>query len=112
MIRILALVLLSFMGCEKDSTTPCVKAPFDAYEWLSDMREDLKKFDTPASIVQYTYKGECVYLVNGCEGCPDAMSMVYNSDGKEICKFGGIVGFNTCPDFSEQATNEKVLYEQ
>jgi methylmalonyl-CoA/ethylmalonyl-CoA epimerase len=29
-----------------------------------------------------------------------------------VCRFGGIAGFNTCPDFSQKAKNEKIIWRK
>ncbi|MEQ8474448.1 MAG: hypothetical protein RIC35_24840 [Marinoscillum sp.] len=108
--KILFLLIAAF-ACE-NALAPCEKQPFTTYEWLGEMRDQLNDSGNQSSITQYLYKGECVYLVAACEDCADGMSTVYDTNGENICLFGGIAGFNSCPDFSEQATNAKVIFKK
>jgi len=98
-------------GCEDDLDSVCVDEPFDRYEWLADIRADLKTTEISSSITQYRYNEQCVYLVNPGD-YPDSMTQVYNMEGEVICQFGGIAGSNTCPDFYEKATDAKIIFEQ
>ncbi|HCX22391.1 MAG: hypothetical protein CMB80_22390 [Flammeovirgaceae bacterium] len=98
-------------SCKEESEGVCTSEPFEAYEWLSDIRTNLDNSETVTSITQYVYNDNCVYEVN-YGAYVDALVIVYNEQGEEICKFGGIAGFNTCPDFDEKATNEKVIFQK
>lgn len=63
-------------------------------------------------IYAYKYKGDTVFLVSStCEQCADMMAHVYSCKGKTICQFGGIAGLNTCPDFSDLATNRELVWK-
>lgn len=116
-----ALILLS-TSCEKDKptidsggivvTTCTVQNPLETIQWLKEIRDgfDMQANPLPKRITQYFYQGECVFLIDGCVGCDDNLTTVYNVDQEVICEFGGIAGVNTCPDFDTVATGQVILY--
>lgn len=92
------------------STKSSVTCENDA--WLNTMIASLEtRSDQKAEIVQYRYKDQVVYYVDDCKGCADSMQIVYNCTGESLCTFGGIAGFNTCPDFFEKATDKKIIWQ-
>ncbi len=102
--------LLGFVatGCREEIKNTCnVRNPRDL-PWLQKIIDQNRSNPTGARIVQYTYRGESVFLVNLCEGCPDALTNVYNCKGEVICEFGGIDGRITCPDFSRAEEGEVI----
>jgi hypothetical protein len=83
----------------------------DEDAWLESTIQALEtQADQKAELTRYRYTNETVYLVDNCLGCADAMQVVYSCSGEERCRFGGIAGFNTCPDFFETATDKKVVW--
>lgn len=80
-------------------------------EWLRTIITDAQQNSTKAEVTRYQYKGETVYYIDTCKGCADSMGQVYNCSGEVICQFGGIAGFNTCPDFYDVATHKKVIWK-
>lgn len=86
--------------------------PLKNIPWLKELKETFEQSSQAAGtrIVQYEYEGECVFLVDDCYGCADALQVVYNFDQEKICEFGGIDGRNTCPDFMEKATGKIILW--
>jgi hypothetical protein len=83
----------------------------DDNTWLDNTIKALEaSVDQKSEITRYRYNSETVYLVDNCLGCADAMQVLYSCMGEERCKFGGIAGFNTCPDFFETATDKKVIW--
>jgi hypothetical protein len=83
----------------------------DDNTWLDNTIKALENnADQKAEIIRYRYNSETVYLVDNCLGCADAMQILYNCSGEERCTFGGIAGFNTCPDFFETATDKTVIW--
>lgn len=78
--------------------------------WLDQEIDLLKTLNTTARLTQYTYRDEAVFEVATCIECADTMTVVYTCDGTAICTFGGIAGFNTCPDFYDTATDKKVIW--
>lgn len=79
-------------------------------DWLNQEIEKLDSMNTTARLTQYTYRGQTFFEVRTCLECADTMTVVYNCEGKDICTFGGIAGFNTCPDFYETAIDKKVIW--
>jgi hypothetical protein len=79
--------------------------------WLQPYIDAFKNNTAVKSeIIRYLYNGKIVYYMDSCKGCPDSMAIVYNCMGEVICQFGGIAGFNTCPDFTDKATQKKVIW--
>lgn len=113
-IYLLSLLVLIFLSCKTTSKAQNKSnSPLEDITWLKELKTSFEKDSgqRKAMIIQYTYNKETVFLIENCFQCPDGMSTVYNSKKKVICEFGGIIGKNTCPDFSEKATNEKVIYK-
>ena len=80
--------------------------------WLDEKIEQMHRADMQqAEVYTYKYKSETVIMINACVDCADSMTLVYNCAGTEICKFGGIAGFNTCPDFEATATDRKLYWK-
>jgi hypothetical protein len=105
---IICLPYLAFSAftCDDSISLPC-----DNNQWLQEQVDALKRNSQKGIIEQYEYEGEIVISLNSCVGCPDAITVIYNCDGKELCKFGGLAGFNTCPDFDTSAVLIKVIFE-
>lgn len=79
--------------------------------WLQPYVDGLRSnSDIKSEVIQYQYHEHTVYYIDSCKGCPDSMPVVYNCTGEAICRFGGIAGFNTCPDFAETVANKKVIF--
>jgi hypothetical protein len=98
-------------GCREEIKNTCnVRNPRDL-SWVNKIIDQNRLNREGAEIVQYTYQGASVFLVNLCKGCPDAMTIVYNCQGEAICEFGGLDGRNTCPDF-DQAVQGEVIWGQ
>lgn len=92
---------------------PCnVEDPLEDLDWLKDIKTsmELNMGMAGSQIIQYTYNDSTVFWVDICYGCADNMIVVYNCKGDEVCRFGGIAGFNTCPDFEENATDKTMLF--
>jgi hypothetical protein len=79
-------------------------------EWLKDLVSDLEQGSTKGKITQYFYHHKTVYLINLCLNCDDSGAEVYDCQRNVICRFGGIAGLYTCPDFNSQAKNERVIW--
>ena len=106
-IIILLSISLSAFTCEDSLSLPC-----DNNEWLQDQVDAMKRNRSQDGIIeQYEYEGQVVISINACVGCADAMTIVYDCTGRELCKFGGIAGFNTCPEFDDVAVFVKVIFE-
>jgi hypothetical protein len=80
--------------------------------WLQGMIKSFEEREGQRAVItRFTYNNEIVYLVDDCLGCADAMQVVYSCSGEERCKFGGIAGFNTSPDFFEKATDKEIIWQ-
>lgn len=108
-VLLLLLLVMCAFKCENDSSQDESEYCPDT-QWLKSIIENAKQGTSKAEIVRYHYSNQTVYYVNTCIDCADGMAVVYDCAGDEICKFGGIAGFNTCPDFEEKATNKKVIW--
>src|SRR5690349_1191075 len=97
-LMVLLLATCAFQ-CE-DSSYPDESGYCTDTAWLKTIIENAHQNTSKAEVIRYQYKGETVYYIDTCKGCADSMAIVYNCSGQEICKFGGIAGFNTCPDFN------------
>ncbi|MGL1885687.1 MAG: hypothetical protein OCD76_04155 [Reichenbachiella sp.] len=95
-----------------EMTTCTYLDPVDQIDWLEDLVIEYEQNSQPSRITQYEYKGACVFQVDHCYMCPDAGSVVYNAEKEVVCEFGGFIGNNTCPDFSNEATNAIELYNK
>lgn len=81
-------------------------------EWFISILDGLKNnADIKSEVIRYTYHGQTVYYIDSCKGCADSMALVYTCSGEVICQFGGIAGFNTCPDFADFAIDKKVIWQ-
>lgn len=90
----------------------CEDDPLENIAWLKELKTtfDQRAGAAGSQIIQYTYEGECVYLIDDCYQCPDALNLVFDKDKNLLCEFGGIDGRDTCPGFLDNATNKIVLY--
>ena len=93
-------------------TSCTTEHPFEGILWLKEIRDGfaMQANPLPKRITQYSYKNECVFLIDGCVGCDDNLSYVYNENQDLICEFGGVAGINTCPSFEIIATEKLILY--
>lgn len=109
----LTIFLLSCSNEENQVDSCNVKNPLEDLEWLAQIKSNFNMIanDAVARITQYTYNNALVFLVEDCVNCSNKQQIVYNCSGTQICKFGGITGENTCPDFLDNATDKKVLYQ-
>ena len=97
---------LSAFTCEDSLVNPCGES-----DWLNAELQNMKRNKAGKGLIEeYRYKDQVVISITDCNGCADAMTIVYNCAGQELCKFGGIAGFNTCPDFANEATFVGVIY--
>ncbi|MEP5613653.1 MAG: hypothetical protein ABJP45_15485 [Cyclobacteriaceae bacterium] len=104
-------VIICAVSCDKHQADCTPENPLVELEWLANLVDGFESNSQldGVQIVQYTYQGSSVFLVDTCVGCADGISSVYNCDGDVICEFGGIDGRNTCTDF-EGATDERYIY--
>jgi hypothetical protein len=108
--------LFGFLACDKaqaDDPLCISNDPLEEIDWLKDIKEMLEQRANPTGgqIIQFTYQGACVFWVDTCYGCADNLIRVYDAEMNVVCEFGGIAGFNTCPDFERAATDQKMLFD-
>jgi len=99
---------LTASTCEDSSTFPCEES-----DWLKQRITSMRVRSSAGKgyIAQYFYKGQTVILIDDCSNCSDAMQVLYDCSGNELCQFGGIAGLNTCPDFESKGRFVRMLYE-
>lgn len=106
---LLLILSLSFSAftCEDSLDLPCANS-----DWLQIKVKEIKRASWQKGLIeQYEYEGQVVISINNCVGCADAMTVIYDCAGNELCKFGGIAGYNTCPNFSVKAKFVKVIFK-
>ena len=113
------ILIFLIISCEKNNDltnqSACnIETPLEDIVWLKDLKNTFDQNMSPQinKITQYDYKDQCIFLVENCIGCADAMTIGYDYNQNVICQFGGIAGLNTCPDFDSLATNMQILYNQ
>lgn len=108
------IVILVMINCSSSSRLSkeiddCHKGKVPS--WVREMAREIRSSKSKGEIVQYYYRDQFVFSIDPCGGCADAMTTVYDCDQREICRFGGIAGFLTCPDFAEHASQRKVILQ-
>ena len=97
-----AVLLVGALSCRAQQ--PAAADSANLPDWLKEKISGFKKSGNDRARVQaYRYQGATVYMVEECLGCPDAMAVVYATNGDVLCEFGGIAGSNSCPDFDREA---------
>lgn len=109
----LILVLSACNNDDENNEICSTENPLEDIVWLSEIRNMFDQDMGPMrqKITQYKYYGKDVFMIESCYQCPDAISIVYDCEKNVVCEFGGIDGRNTCPDFYQNATEEKILYD-
>ena len=96
------MLLVGMLSCKAQQ--PSVGDSDHLPQWLTEKISGFKESDNDRARVQaYRYRGDTVYMVEECYGCPDAIAVVYAANGDVLCEFGGIAGSNSCPDFDREA---------
>jgi len=103
-------LMCSAFQCENNSF-PDESAYCTDTAWLQTIIKNAQQNSSKAEVIRYLYNGQTVYYINTCIDCADGMAQVYTCSGEVICQFGGIAGFNTCPDFNDTATEKKVIWK-
>ncbi|MFC0185171.1 hypothetical protein SAMN04515674_112105 [Pseudarcicella hirudinis] len=113
--KVLFAALILMAGCKKEevkqSDSSNLSVTTITCTAIAEKIEEAKSGGNKIEVYSYEYKGKTVYLFDTCIGCADNMTIVYDCDGKTLCQFGGIAGFNTCPDFEKTAGNKKLVYK-
>ncbi len=112
-LSLIAVFCISFLACDDNTGIEQIcktDKPLEDIEWLENAKNYFVSSQNKDRITQYDYNNEIVFFVEDCYDCADAMGIVYNCEQETLCQFGGIAGFNTCPDFDSLATNAIILY--
>lgn len=94
-----------FSGCEK------LDVPKDTPACIKSKIRNAEKHNIE-SIYEYTYNGKTVYLINA--NCCDWQNELYDDNCNLLCApTGGIGGGGDgqCPDFAQNKTNEKLIWQ-
>ena len=108
-------VLIIFHSCEEiPSPTTCeVPEPEKNIEWLRSVIEEAEAGrDLTGKITLYSYQNKEVFLQEVSLNIADGIDYVRGCEGDTLCEFGGLLGLNTCPDFTENAKELRVLWEE
>lgn len=103
-------ILLLGVSC-KENDKPMRAVP-DCIQLKIDTLANSTIINSPNQVLRYQYQGESVYMFRG--GCCDQFEFVYSSQCEYICApSGGFTGLGDgkCPDFSQEATHEEVVWE-
>jgi len=84
--------------------------PASEIEWISKIVAEFEANQTLSFIELYSYEGQKIFLIAHCVICSDGLTVACDCDQNTVCKFGGIAGFNTCPDFEEKAIFIKDIF--
>lgn len=106
---ILLILLISVTNCKAQQQ---VVSADTLPVWLNEKIEVFitNNPDGKGRVEEFLYREQTVYLVNFCVACPDFLVYVYNKEEEVICEFGGIAGTNTCPDFSNEAISQGIIW--
>lgn len=110
----ISMIFLTSCPTDIDYKTDCeVNTPIEELAWLEEIKIGFEQSTSISKkkIIQYEYNNATVFLIDSCNTCADNLTLLYNCEGIEICKFGGIAGFNTCADFEKNAINKIVIWE-
>jgi hypothetical protein len=99
-----------FFSCGKSDNICNVENPEEDLEWLVTLIDNFSNDDMDQRITLYEYNDADVYYIEDCLNCADALDVVKNCEGNNICAFGGIDGRNTCPDFSDSAKQKEIIF--
>lgn len=103
---VLASASIFITGCTKAYTeSSCINKKIAAIKAQ-------KKWNPPASVSEYLYKGKTVYLFSS--DCCDQFNYLYDETCNKICApSGGITGHGdgTCTDFSDSSKLIRVVWQ-
>lgn len=94
----LSILVLIFSSCENDKDLTGIPSCIQDTMNRADINSS-----PDASLSEFLYKGERVYMFDPGTVIPDWLYTVVNEDCEVICEFGGITGISTCYDFEAEA---------
>lgn len=107
-LRFLLLAGVTACSSAQEDSGPC---PSDFSNTLITQLQQKPKQTPAAEVVQYTYRGQTVYLVTG--GSANNYSYLFDTCGNVLCAAAGgptNTGDGRCPDFSTAATNPVLVW--
>ncbi|MDB4728280.1 hypothetical protein OAF63_05775 [Saprospiraceae bacterium] len=102
--------ILFFGSCDKDDLPgdlpSCVKSK------VEDFQSDQKNCDN-ASVIEYEFQGQTVYVLSQGNCISDGGATVINSACEDVCFLGGIAGITDCngEEFHTVATQTQVIWQ-
>jgi len=92
----------------KEQAAPQVSK--DIPSFLARMIRDGRKADNAQSVKvdMFEKEGQQFYGYNNCNGCSDAMTIIYDITGKKIANCGGFAGFRG--EYCEALAKAKTMY--
>lgn len=111
----LSLIVAAFISCkgkDKSSASSSDKLPAFLTEKIEAYKKESNQKKWPV-ITRYTYYEKAVYYFQ--MPCCDQMNVLYDSDGKELCKpDGGITGKGDgkCADFNANKKEPKLIWPE
>lgn len=97
-----------FVSCEKN---PVKGLPSCMYQLIQKIKSQ-PVWNPPATIHEYEYKGQTVYLISA--PCCDQYTTLVDKECRAICSPGGGItgrGDGLCPDFSEKAKLVRLVWK-
>jgi hypothetical protein len=102
--------VLLLWSCEKSdlpgNLPNCVKTEVEKFQ------DDQKNCDN-ASVIEFKFQGETVYVLSQGNCIADGGATVINNSCEEVCFLGGFAGITDCngENFYETATEVQVIWE-
>ncbi|MDR3062170.1 MAG: hypothetical protein LBU57_08675 [Dysgonamonadaceae bacterium] len=117
-LSVLALLLAGTVSCGNDDSNPKIKVcnvenPLTDLPWLKKFIDESKQGHQVSrmKIYQSSYDdGKIGFLIDICEGCPDAGLLLTNCEGENLCVLGGLAG-DLCTDFKIDFENKKLIWK-
>ncbi|KAA3436139.1 DUF6970 domain-containing protein [Rufibacter hautae] len=103
------LCVFALTSCEEEPMyKTCVVAnPTQELEWLRVKVQELEKSQYCQFVQSGHWKGRTVFVLGNCDPLINSISSVYDCDGNLLC-YGGD---ETCPDFSKEVKNLKIVWK-
>ena len=109
-----AMAFCVFVGCKDENNEGCKEEISEAAlpQWINDKIEELKKDDYKAQIDKLQYSWGTAVFINPCTECADFYTYIYDNCGNRICRLGGFVGENNCPEIYQQDSQKSLLWKE
>ena len=108
--------VLMIGSCGKEevalSGTCRIEDPLNEIAWLDSLVAIYDQIEVSPGIMiqQHIYEGQCVFLVDDCTSCNQAIPL-FDYDQNLVCQFTATFSENSCNiDANEFSTNSRILY--